>query len=457
MSSANRVASRRVEIIPSKLYWISDTVVPSGYTDSFYFCVDKDLIYEPFNKDFGPLNLGNIFKFVTEVERILNSSRSTSSESKTIYYHYTSEHSKTKTNSCFLMGAFQILSLHRSAEEAWEPFQSVPGIEGFVDAGFRTNEYRCTVLDCLRGLEYATRLGWFSINSFNIKEYGHYEKVDHGDLNWIVPNKLLAFSTPNDSETRGMRSFSIERYAPILKKFGVKAVVRLNDRLYDESKLAKHGIKHRDIFFEDGSCPQQEHIDSFLSVAENTEGAVAVHCKAGLGRTGTLIGLYMMKHYMIPAPALIGWMRLCRPGMVLGPQQQFLCKLQDEMFDAGELIRAWRNIPKELLSKMVRVGQETRLKISCSGMTSADFYRRELNQGEKLMNLKDEIQHHSISPMGRHSRKSTTIVYPSKEQPLRSSSALRAKSSNQKTHPTKYERASNLHLSSRGGIYARSP
>lgn len=45
---------------------------------------------------------------------------------------------------------------------------------------------------------------------------------------------------------------------------------------------------------------------------------------AGLGRTGTLIGCYLIKHFRFTAAEAIAWIRICRPGSIIGPQQNFL-------------------------------------------------------------------------------------------------------------------------------------
>ena len=40
------------------------------------------------------------------------------------------------------------------------------------------------------------RLRWFDFKNFDIMEYEHYEKIENGDLNWVIPNKMVAFSSP---------------------------------------------------------------------------------------------------------------------------------------------------------------------------------------------------------------------------------------------------------------------
>lgn len=141
-------------------------------------------------------------------------------------------------------------------------------------------------------------------------------------MNWIIPGKFIAFMGPsNESYNKkiGIRLNTPEDYVPIFSKFGVEYVIRLNKPAYDKKRFTRDGLKHKDLFFIDGSTPSDDIIDEFLETTENCKGAVAVHCKAGLGRTGTLIGIYAMKHFNFPAAYFIGWIRIARPGSILGP------------------------------------------------------------------------------------------------------------------------------------------
>jgi len=85
----------------------------------------------------------------------------------------------------------------------------------------------------------------------------------------------------------------------------------------------------------DGGVPPHSIVNKFLEILEQEKGAIAVHCKAGLGRTGTLNALYIMKHFHFSAEEAIAYIRICRPGSIIGPQQLFLLSMQENMWNFG--------------------------------------------------------------------------------------------------------------------------
>lgn len=44
-------------------------------------------------------------------------------------------------------------------------------------------------------------------------------------------------------------------------------------------RFSEVGIKHFDLYFDDGTAPPIEILNSFLNIVENSNQAVAVHCR----------------------------------------------------------------------------------------------------------------------------------------------------------------------------------
>ncbi|XP_052445148.1 dual specificity protein phosphatase CDC14AB isoform X5 [Carassius gibelio] len=417
------------EFIKDRLYFATLRSKPKSTANTHYFSTDEEFVYENFYADFGPLNLAMLYRYCCKLNKKLKSFTLTRKR----IVHYTSFDQRKRANAAVLIGAYAVIYLKKTPEEAYRALISGSNASylPFRDASFGNCTYNLTVLDCLQGIRKALRHGFLNLETFDINEYEHYERVENGDLNWIVPGKLLAFSGPHPKSKieNGYPLHAPEAYFPYFRKHNVTTIVRLNKKIYDAKRFTDAGFDHYDLFFVDGSTPSDVITRRFLHVCESTDGAVAVHCKAGLGRTGTLIGCYLMKHYRFTAAEAIAWIRICRPGSIIGPQQHYLEEKQASLWAHGDIHRSKqrqyedRSVP-HLISSMDNLSINTSIfkSHSLDRMEENDYTENDLGmtQGDKLRALKVRRQPRSATT-GAISRVKAAAAGQGSISPLKSS------------------------------------
>jgi protein-tyrosine phosphatase len=148
---------------------------------------------------------------------------------------------------------------------------------------------------------------------------------------WVIPGMLAGMPMPFiDPERRMAGGGSLNAFEdelPVLYSSGVRAVVSLLNIPSDAPVYESAGFDFLCLPIPDGGTPtllQVELFVGFVAKHHDRRQAVAIHCEAGLGRTGTMLAAYLIAQGK-SAAAAIGQVRAAESSAVETERQiQFL-------------------------------------------------------------------------------------------------------------------------------------
>jgi hypothetical protein len=183
---------------------------------------------------------------------------------------------------------------------------------------------------------------------------------------WVIPGKLLAGCYPGAKDPRestakltalikfGIRHV-INRMEPDERDNSGSRFVPYADSMESIAARMKVSVTFDQVSIKDLSIPSEHHMTRILNQIDlciKHGKPVYVHCWGGIGRTGTVVGCYLVRHGLVSGKNALSMIRDLRKDTEDSDRRS------PETREQREMVMAWRERERESSSIQMTDGME---------------------------------------------------------------------------------------------------